>query len=452
MYNRLILSIYICFLVGCIEKKVTFYKDIAPIIHENCTPCHRSGQSAPFNLITYKDIAKRSKMIKYVTETGYMPPWPADPNYSNFIGEKYLNKSEINLIKEWIKQGKIKGDSNLLSTPNYPKISQLSKPDTTIKFIDAIPITGNNKDKFYMVALPFELPKKTYIKTIEFVPDNKQIVHHVNTHIISYNDNLKEHLNNKTWYSNTEINEDTTSFKKLNLLNNDGTYPTLIPLVCNYLPGVLPIVYPKGIGGYTVGKKNILLINDLHFGPSPIDTFDKSYFNIFYDSLPPKRPLKEIQLGSLGISEIIPPLVIPPDTIMKFTTKAVVFNDISILTVNPHMHLLGKSIISFAITLTRDTIPLIKIDDWDFKWQYFYTFKNMVKIPKGSTIIVEASFDNTINNPYNPNFPPDTVSEKVNWNGKGSMRTTDEMLQFIITYLPYQNEDEKIALDSYKFN
>ena len=116
------------------------------------------------------------------------------------------------------------------------------------------------------------------------------------------------------------------------------------------------------------------------------------------------------------------------------------------------MHLLGKSIISFAITLTNDTIPLIKIDDWDFKWQYFYTFKNMVKIPKGSTIIVEAFFDNTINNPYNPNFPPDTVSEKVNWNGKGSMRTTDEMLQFIITYLPYQNGDEKIALDSYKFN
>ena len=76
MYNRLILSIYISFfLLGCIEKKVTFYKDIAPIIHKNCTSCHRLGQSAPFNLITYKDIAKRSKMINYVIESGYMPPW-----------------------------------------------------------------------------------------------------------------------------------------------------------------------------------------------------------------------------------------------------------------------------------------------------------------------------------------------------------------------------------------
>ncbi len=452
MYYRITIVLFVSIIIGCQKQKVTFYKDIAPIIHKNCTPCHRPNQSGPFNLITYEDVYKRSKMIHYVTETGYMPPWPADPTYSNFIGEKYLTQNEIKLIATWIKKGKKEGDSSLFYMPSYPESSQLSHPDTTIKFIHAIPIKGNNEDKFYMVALPFELPKDTFIKTIEFVPDNKQIVHHINAHIISYKKELKKEFKNKKWYSNTEVNEDSTSFKKLDLLNDDESYPTLIPLVCNYLPGVLPIAYPKGIGGYKIGKKNILLINDLHFGPSPIDTIDQSYFNIFYDSLPPKRPLKEIQLGSLGISEITPPLIIPPDTIMQFTTKAMVFDDISILTINPHMHLLGKSITAFATTIQKDTIPLIKIKKWDFKWQYFYTFKKMIKIPKGSTIIVKAIFDNTINNPINPNTPPDTVSEKKNWNGKGSMRTTDEMLQFIITYLPYQQGDEYISLDSYVFN
>ena len=76
----------------------------------------------------------------------------------------------------------------------------------------------------------------------------------------------------------------------------------------------------------------------------------------------------------------------------------------------------------------------------------------MVKIPKGSKIIVKATFDNTKNNPNNPNNPPKEVSEKIDWDGKGSMRSTDEMLQFIITYLPYKNGDENINLENSFFN
>ena len=120
--------------------------------------------------------------------------------------------------------------------------------------------------------------------------------------------------------------------------------------------------------------------------------------------------------------------------------------DISLLTINPHMHLLGKSFLAYAITLNNDTIPLIKIDNWNFRWQYFYTFKKMLKIPAGSEIIVEATYDNTSNNPDNPFSPPQVVSERKNLNGKGSMRTSDEMLQFIINYLPYNDGDENIIL------
>jgi len=92
-----------------------------------------------------------------------------------------------------------------------------------------------------------------------------------------------------------------------------------------------------------------------------------------------------------------------------------------------------------------DTIRLINIPKWDFRWQYFYTFPTMLKIPKGSVIYVEAEFDNTIDNPNNPNNPPKQVSERYEFGGAG-MRTTDEMLQFIITWLPYQMGDEQISL------
>nr|MDQ3048733.1 cytochrome c [Bacteroidota bacterium] len=97
---------------------------------------------------------------------------------------------------------------------------------------------------------------------------------------------------------------------------------------------------------------------------------------------------------------------------------------------------------AYAITLKNDTIPLIRINKWDFRWQYFYTFKKMQVLPKGSTIFIEGVYDNTRKNPNNPFSPPQQIAER-----EGSMRTTDEMFQFIVTYLPYRSGDEDMSLE-----
>ena len=146
-------------------------------------------------------------------------------------------------------------------------------------------------------------------------------------------------------------------------------------------------------------------------------------------------------MGTFGVSPTVPVLVIPPDTVMTFHSDYTLLFDISILTINPHMHLLGKSFLAYAVTLQGDTIPLIRIKKWDFRWQYFYTFKKMLKIPRGATIHTEGVYDNTRHNPNNPFSPPRLVAER-----EGSMRASDEMFQFIITYLPYQSGDENISL------
>ena len=223
----------------------------------------------------------------------------------------------------------------------------------------------------------------------------------------------------------------------------------LTPSVSNYLPGSEQTEYPTGIGGFNAKKKNIILVNDFHYGPTPFEEKDSSYFNIYFSQTPPLRKVQETQLGTFGISKIQPPLIIPPNEIKKFTTRATITKNISILTINPHMHLLGKSFLAYAVTNNNDTIPLIKINDWNFRWQYFYTFEKMLKIPGGSEIIVEATYDNTINNPDNPFSPPKTISERIGFNGKGSMKTSNEMLQFIISYLPYKEGDENISLAIY---
>ena len=108
------------------------------------------------------------------------------------------------------------------------------------------------------------------------------------------------------------------------------------------------------------------------------------------------------------------------------------------------MHLIGKSYWAFAIPPSGDTIPLIKINKWDFRWQYYYTFKNPIKLEPGTTIYAYGTFDNTIKNPNNPFHPPQTITQG---NGVESMKTTEEMFQFIFTYMLYKQGDEKINLE-----
>jgi hypothetical protein len=212
------------------------------------------------------------------------------------------------------------------------------------------------------------------------------------------------------------------------------------------LPGVQGIEYPDGIGGFELTKDFAAVMNDVHYGPSDQTIIDKPVLNVFFSNVPPKRMTAELMLGTNGVSKIVPPLVVPANSVTKHSTRYTVNADISVLTINPHLHQLGKSFWAFAIKPNGDTIPLIRILRWNFNWQYFYTFKTMVKIPAGSEIVAIAEFDNTVNNPWNPNRPPKTVSEY--WDqGGASMKASDEMFQFIITYTGYQKGDESLSLE-----
>lgn len=438
------------------EETITFNQHVAPIVHKQCAPCHRPGEAGPFNLISYQDVRKKAKMIAEVTQDRYMPPWPADPNYSSFLNQYYLSDEEIEIIQTWVKQGANEGDSTLqVSYPKFTDNSFLGEPDLVLEMTDTVFIPGNNKDLFAAIKIPFSIPKDTFIRAVEFVPGNRKLVHHMNGHMILFQDELKEnpfvgdgHLFPDSIQLSGKALADSVN-SQLGLLHDDGTYPLLIPSVSNYLPGVLPQVYPEGIGGYYMSKKGAFYLRNMHYGPSPIPSYDISKINVFYADKRPERPIQETQLGTLGVSRIEPEFVIEPEEIKTFRTELYCTIDISILTVNPHMHLLGKSFKAFAIKPDGDTIPLIHIPEWDFRWQFFYTYPKMVHIPKGSTIVAIGTFDNTSENPNNPFDPPRLVKPPT---ATTNMKTTDEMFQFIFNYLPYQAGDENISLEVDQLN
>jgi hypothetical protein len=318
----------------------------------------------------------------------------------------------------------------------------LGKPDLVLRFPEAVEIEGNNRDKFLVAKLPFELDGDTVVKALYFKPGNKQLIHHVNGHLANYTFGKKSDVHSGEWIQDAERVGSPQIYDVMEIAHDDGTFPPLLVSAFNYLPGVEPLAYPDGIGGAFLKRKGAFLLNTLHYGPSPKDTTDQSEIHIYFAEKRPSRPTSEIHMGTLGVSPVKPDFVIPADSISQFTTRYKVKEDISVLTLNPHMHLLGKTFTAFAVSPDKkDTIPLIHIPEWDFRWQYFYTFERMLKVPKGYEIVAEAVFDNTMQNPFNPNIPPITMKS-----AGAHMKTTDEMFQFFITYVPFRSGDENIKL------
>lgn len=432
--------------VEVIPTQVFYANHVAPILNDHCVTCHRANGTAPFALTSYEYAFRKKTTIRKVVEKGIMPPWPADPTYSHFLGENFLSDDEKQILYKWVDQGARYGDSaKLPEVPTFNKLSNLGKPDVTV-YMDSVLIEGNNRDKFYVVKSPFEIPNDTFIRAIEFVPGKHQLVHHLNADLTLYREDLKQNVFDGIRFVDEETVPTELAHENLKILNDDGSQPYFYHSAINYLPGVIGTIYPEGIGGYRVNKKSAFYARDIHYAPIQKDLWDHSHYNIFYSKTPPTRLTKEMMLGTNGMSTIHPQLVIPPDTIMMFSTRYRIPSDMSVLTINPHMHLLGQKLKAYAISLENDTIPLIRINRWDFRWQYFYTFPKMVKLSAGTTIVVEATFDNTSDNKNNPYNPPRQVSERYDGDG-ALMRTTDEMFQFIITYLDYQEGDETTSLD-----
>ena len=200
-------------------------------------------------------------------------------------------------------------------------------------------------------------------------------------------------------------------------------------LIGGYAPGLTSIEYPETIGR-TIPENSDILVQ-VHYAPLLTDQEDLSSINIFYKEEDIER---EIEQYIFDYWEF----VLPPNQVTTITRNLYIENDISMVNILPHCHLLGQSWEIYATTMQNDTIPIIRIPEWDFDWQSFYYPEYLLKIPGGSTLTATCTYDNTINNPDNPNNPPQWV-----YPGDG---TNDEMFFIPIEYLEYQPGDEDIYL------
>ena len=438
------LKIFWIFLIvsSCVELtfaqgKITYFSHINPIISKHCSPCHHEGGYAPFSLESYEDVTKRPNSIMAVCRKRIMPPWKADTLYRAYANQRGISQDEIVTISKWVNLGMPKGKVKKKVIPPFTKGSQLTQlPSLTVTMPKALLIPGNNKHNYGCYKIPYELPNDTFVRGIEFVAQNKTLVHHASYQILEVEEDVDVFNQPYHFLYGDSINSvsDAHDFNYLKLVGRSGKMPKEV-FHSGWLPGTAPLFFPQGIG-FKLPRKGVILIRNMHFSPSPQAVQEQSSFNLFFSQKRIDRAIQFAAFKPKGVSSII-----PSDSVKKFYIIIKMNSDMSLLCINPHMHLLGKSFKAFALAPSGDTIPLVHIHDWDFNWQEFYRFKNIVKIPKGSILHAEALFDNTKNNPNNPNIPPKDVYFET-----GSMEDTEEMMRLVFLYLPYRVGDENISL------
>jgi len=393
-----------------------YSEDVAAILYNKCTSCHHNGGIAPFSLMDYNDAQNWAPQIVLSVITGEMPPWPVDTTFQRYAHERILSLSEINTLIDWNNNGTPQGNPTLVPpAPTYIPGAILPNPDYTINLPHYVS-NANTEDDYVCLKVATNFATDKYIKAIEVVPGNYSIVHHA-----------------LVFVDTTSIGSPITT----DCLGVDGK------LIGGYTPGATPNIFPNGtnvkMGVRLPAGANIVV--QMHYPEGSSGQIDSTKINFFF-----------YPNGTSGVREVYTEpvlqnwnLAIAPDTIQTFTTEypqypGVLPFDFSILSVFPHLHLLGEEITSFAVSSTNDTIPFERIKHWDFEWQGFYNFKNILKVPAGSRLYAEAKFNNTSSNIHNPNNPPQWV-----YAGEA---TTDEMFLVYLQYLLYQPGDENLNLDS----
>jgi len=392
----------------------TFSSGIAEIFYNRCTSCHRTGGIAPFNIATYSDVQNHVGSIYDAIAQDRMPPWPPENNYSQLLHSRALSDNEKSTLLAWMDNGMPEGNSaETPPPPVFPIGSILGSGNLELQIPAYTSTATSQQDDYVCISVPTGLTSSKKIRAIEVVAGNPQIVHHCLVYI------------DETGNYQTNTNGTCT-----------GPVGQSYKLAGGYVPGSMPMVFPNNpqlkMGLTLPAGSNIVFAMHYPSGSGGQTDSTKVILHFYPD-------------GETGIRELEANPVLqnwqfqlPPNELTTVSTQENIPTNLSLFSIFPHMHLIGKSIKAYA-TYQGDTIKLINIPKWDFHWQGFYVFQNLIKLPAGSTLRGEGIYDNTATNIHNPNNPPA-------WVGPG-LNTSDEMFIYYGHYMPYQNGDELFDLE-----
>jgi mono/diheme cytochrome c family protein len=426
------------------KKEVTFTKDVASILYNNCAECHRPNDIAPMSLLSYKEVRPWARSIKEKVINREMPPWSPDPAYGEFTNDHRLAQKDIDTIAAWVDQGAKEGNpKDLPKTPEFVTGGwEIGKPDVVLQMAEEHTVKPDDPDNYINFFIPTNFKEDVWVQAAEIHPSNRRVVHHVIAFIQTPQNMAKraedakakgEKMgkrsagNSPLFYLDGNLRRVKMDAPVLNNAcdqkvaaggrqpggNGEGENEGM--LLAGFAPGTGITVYPPGTAKRVPAGTTLMF--QIHYsafrGSLKDSVTDRTSIGLIFAKQPPDKMV--ITSAAANIMFKIP----AGDDNHEVVACQTVPRDIQVVNYMPHMHLRGKDMKYEAIYPDGKRETLLWVPKFSFNWQSVYWLKRPVNIPKGTKLIVTAHFDNSTKNKYNPD-----PSKDVRWGDP----TYDEMM------------------------
>jgi peroxiredoxin len=387
-------------------EPITWCNQISRIFQKHCQECHRPGEIGPMPFLSYADVQGWEAMIGEVVAQGRMPPWHANPQYGQFVNDIRLSDEEKALVAAWVAAGAPEGDRRDLPEPvNYPEGWHIPPPDQVVYMSDkpfTVPAEGTVEYQYFVVDPGFR--RDRWIKGLQCRPGNRAVVHHINVFVL--------------------LPEIGDHFERDQLTNH---------LLWAYSPGFRGVTFPPGTARHVpAGSK---LVFQMHYSPNGTPQEDRSFLGINFTDESSVTESLEIGLA-VNNAFTIPPYAPRGRVVSWYEFKQTGW----LVALHPHMHLRGRDFRFEAIYPDGRMETLLDVPRFDFNWQYDYRLAQPLKMPLGTKICCTAHYDNSPDNPTNPD--PAAI---VRW---GDQTWQEMMIGYLHIARPYPPSEVAATAES----
>jgi mono/diheme cytochrome c family protein len=371
---------------------VTYSKDVAPILQQNCQGCHRPGEGAPFSMMSFTDVRPWASAMKRMVVTKAMPPWFEDGTTEKFENKRSLTQAQIDTIAAWVDAGAPEGNpQDLPPAISYVAGWTIPKPDKIYQLPHAFSVPAKGILDYQYVILPTGFTQDTWVQDVEAAPTDRSVVHHIVAYVRTPGSNYFKDQPKEQFFIAPPAKTGEAVAK------DDVPSDWLV----GYAPGQPPDMFVPGQAKLIPAGSDIVL--EVHYMPEGKATTDQANVGLVLAKEPPKERVMTLSTGNEKFR-------IPPgDPNYRVDASFTFQREVTLLGVHPHMHMRGKDMAYRLVFPDGTTRNILNVPHYNWRWQLWYNLAEPIKLPAGTRVECTAHYDNSAGNPENPD-PTKTVT------------------------------------------